>query len=184
MGPDGRCGCGNMYEAGEGIVEFHGPSEPIYGHYGWTDDESHADIQEMIKQIEWSGGSEAEIDAMCEECALDHEAQSSGGKKFDSGKPPVSIIPWVALQLEAEVFAFGANKYGKFNFRDGFNQSRLIDACLRHILAYSWGEDIDPESGLNHLGHARCCLSMLLQNIEDGTSVDDRPEPMKGESDE
>ena len=99
---------------------------------------------------------------------------SEGGVKHDNGKPPLSLIPRAALMLEAQVLAFGADKYGKFNFTKGFQQSRLLDAAMRHITAYAWGEDNATESGLSHLGHARACLAMLIQNIEDGVSTDDR----------
>ena len=57
---------------------------------------------------------------------------------------------------------FGAGKYGKGNWAMGLSYSRLIDACLRHTLAWAEGEDNDHETGLSHLAHARCCLGMLL----------------------
>jgi hypothetical protein len=69
--------------------------------------------------------------------------------------------------------AFGATKYSKNNWRNGIAYSRLIDAALRHILAYSSGEDFDLETGLSHAAHARCCLGMLL---EMPTEWDDRLE--------
>lgn len=58
--------------------------------------------------------------------------------------------------------AFGADKYGRNNWRKGLHYSRLIDAAMRHILAFADGEDSDPETGLSHAAHARCCLGMLL----------------------
>ncbi len=95
--------------------------------------------------------------------------------KYDSGKPPLSIIPREALEHEARAFGYGANKYGKNNFKlGGIEHSRLIDAALRHIYAYAAKEDNDIESGLNHLGHARANLAMLLYNIENGKGTDDR----------
>lgn len=98
-----------------------------------------------------------------------------GGTKHDSGKPDLSLLPPVALNLAAEVFMFGAQKYGRWNYLKGFPQSRLIAASLRHITAYMWGEDLDPESGKSHLGHALCCLMMLLAIKETKTDIDDRP---------
>jgi len=98
----------------------------------------------------------------------------SGGTKHDSGKAPLSIIPRVALELEAQVFAFGAKKYARDNYKKGFAHTRLLDAALRHIYAHIDGEDTDPESGLPHLAHARCCLSMLLECQRLGTATDDR----------
>jgi len=98
----------------------------------------------------------------------------SGGTKHDSGKAPLSLIPRVALEAEAQVMGFGAKKYGRHNYKQGFEYSRLLDAALRHIHAFNDGEDNDPESGISHLAHARCCLSMLLECINIGTATDDR----------
>jgi hypothetical protein len=95
-------------------------------------------------------------------------------KKNDQNKPPISLIPSNAIEEEAKAFGFGANKYGKHNYRNGLEYTRLIDASMRHILAFSDGEDLDPESGLNHLAHARACLGMLLFNTKYKPEMDDR----------
>ena len=68
------------------------------------------------------------------------------GVKFDTGKPPLGLIPRQALEAEAQVMAFGANKYGRDNWRGGMDWTRLSDAALRHITAFVDGEDVDPES--------------------------------------
>jgi hypothetical protein len=101
-------------------------------------------------------------------------ATLAGGTKHDSGKPPLSLIPRVALEAEARVFDFGAKKYARYNYTKGFNVSRLIDAAMRHLVAYNDGEDLDPESGESHLAHARCCTSMLMECLNLGTATDDR----------
>ena len=96
------------------------------------------------------------------------------GTKHDMGKAQLSLIPYEALKAEAAAFEFGVKKYSRNNYKGGFKQSRLLDACLRHVMAYAHGENNDLESGISHLGHARACLGMLLQNIADGRSEDDR----------
>lgn len=109
--------------------------------------------------------------------------QGDIGLKHDSGKPSISLIPRKAIELEAQVMMFGAKKYAKNNWRQGIAYSRLIDAGLRHLLAYADGEDLDPETGISHLAHARCCLGML---IDMPASWDDRkdgyPETVGGVS--
>lgn len=85
-----------------------------------------------------------------------------GGTKFDQDKPRLALIPPEAIIEVGKVFTFGASKYGENNWRKGFKWTRLISAALRHIMAFSMGEDMDPESGLNHLAHASACLFMLL----------------------
>ena len=94
--------------------------------------------------------------------------------KFDNGKPPLGLIPRQALEAEAQVLAFGAEKYGRDNWRGGMAWSRLLDAALRHITAFVDGEDLDPETGLSHLAHARCCLAFLITYAELGLGTDDR----------
>lgn len=94
--------------------------------------------------------------------------------KFDDNKPPVGLIPRSATLEEAYVLAFGAQKYGTHNWRQGIKWQRLINASMRHILAFNEGEDFDPESGLCHLAHARCCLSFLIEYMTTHPEFDDR----------
>lgn len=94
--------------------------------------------------------------------------------KFDDNKPPVGLIPRSATLEEAYVLAFGAQKYGTHNWRQGMKWQRLINASMRHILAFNEGEDFDPESGLCHLAHARCCLSFLIEYMTTHPELDDR----------
>lgn len=98
----------------------------------------------------------------------------SEGKKYDTGKPQLSLIPRVALEDEAIVFGFGAEKYGRDNYKLGMEWTRVIDAALRHIVAFSEGEDLDPESGQPHLAHARCCMAMLLFYMHNNKGTDNR----------
>ena len=102
-----------------------------------------------------------------------------GGLKYDAGKAPLSLIPYSAQYQEALVLAFGAKKYDSWNWSKGMQWSRLIDAALRHIGAYADGQDLDPESQLNHLAHARCCLGFLLDMVESFPEGDDRRPRLK-----
>lgn len=95
-------------------------------------------------------------------------------KKHDLGKPPISMISRTALEAEAYALAFGAQKYDAYNWRKGFKWSRLIDSAMRHLIAFNDGEDLDPESGLTHLAHARCCLAFLLDHYYHQLGEDDR----------
>lgn len=100
------------------------------------------------------------------------------GLKNDMGKPPLSLISREANLREAEVLAFGARKYSTWNWSKGIEWSRVLDAALRHIAAYADGENFDEESGLNHLAHARCCISFLLDFAKEHPELDDRrPRP-------
>ena len=102
------------------------------------------------------------------------EAAAKSGTKHDTGKVDISLVPLVATEAEARALMFGEKKYGRYNYTQGFETSRLVAACLRHVLAYQDGEDTDPESGLSHIGHAKACLSMLLHCDQLGTLRDNR----------
>ena len=84
-------------------------------------------------------------------------------KKFDGGKPMVSLVePNYTLGV-ARVLTFGAEKYGKNNWKEATEEDiqRYKDALYRHWLAYLDGEEIDPESGLPHLDHIGCNTMFL-----------------------
>ncbi|MGL5729316.1 MAG: dATP/dGTP diphosphohydrolase domain-containing protein [Plesiomonas sp.] len=85
--------------------------------------------------------------------------------KHDTGKPLMGALPPNAELAVARVLTFGAEKYGRDNWR-GLDDSdtRYMDAALRHINAVRRGETHDDESGEHHLAHAVCCLMFMLEN--------------------
>lgn len=94
--------------------------------------------------------------------------------KFDQDKPGLDLLPTAAKKAIAEVFDFGAEKYARHNWRNGFEYSRLIRAALGHIEDFNDGEDNDRESGKSHLAHAGCCILMLLESVIKGYGTDNR----------
>lgn len=97
-----------------------------------------------------------------------------GGTKHDGGKADLSLVPYVAIESEARALGFGEQKYGRYNYTNGFQVSRLTAAALRHIYQYNNGNNVDSESRIHHIGHARACLAMLLHCEELGTLTDNR----------
>lgn len=92
----------------------------------------------------------------------------TGGRKFDGGKLQYGLLPPLALKETVRVLTFGAQKYEPDNWRrvpDG--PRRYFDAAQRHLWAYKEGEKNDPETGINHLAHALCCLMFMLDLDED-----------------
>ena len=86
------------------------------------------------------------------------------GSKHDAGKPLMGVVPPNALLAVAKVLTFGAEKYGRDNWRQVENaETRYMDAALRHLNAYQRGEVVDPESGESHLAHAVCGLMFVLE---------------------
>lgn len=60
----------------------------------------------------------------------------------------------------------------------GFPRGELLsvgtNAALRHLLAFIDGETLDPETGLPHLAHVRCCAAFLLTYAAQNLGHDDR----------
>jgi hypothetical protein len=97
------------------------------------------------------------------------------GVKHDTDKYPLHLLPFDALLSVACVLHHGQIKYGARNWEKGMDWSRVQAAALRHLFAWSNGEDIDPESGMSHLAHATCCLLFLLAYELRRAGHDDRP---------
>jgi len=82
--------------------------------------------------------------------------QKEEGRKFDDGKPRMCEMIQdfgIALEEVAKVWAFGANKYEKGNWRhldNAFN--RYSNALVRHLVAEQQARN-DLESGLYHAAH-------------------------------
>ena len=108
--------------------------------------------------------------------------------KNDSGKPKISLIPKAALWGMAQAFTYGANKYGKWNYKNGMEYTRLADAAFRHLSQFMDGQNIDEESGNNHLFHALASIAMLADMYENNPIMDDRyrkaPIPLSAEENE
>lgn len=96
------------------------------------------------------------------------------GRKDDSQKVRLELLPTGALEDVAKVLAFGASKYGDYNWAQGMAWSRLLGAMLRHTFAFSRGELNDPESGHSHIAHAVCCGLFLITYISKNLGKDDR----------
>lgn len=96
------------------------------------------------------------------------------GLKNDQSKPPLDLIPEELLIELARVLEFGAKKYKKWNWCEGFEYSRPTAAALRHIAAWNAGRDNDEETGISHLAHAIASLMFNLVNHQRGVGVDDR----------
>ena len=91
--------------------------------------------------------------------------KESHGKKYDSGKPKLYLLPPKSINEVGKVLTFGAEKYDPHNWRKVDDlQNRYSSAALRHIFAHIDGEDVDEETGLSHLAHAICCLMFKLED--------------------
>lgn len=93
-------------------------------------------------------------------------AVDGGGYKSsmdDTGKLPIWLVPNSLIYAAARALQHGAKKYAPNNWRRGMEWTEVYSALQRHILAWHEGEDIDKDSGLNHLDHAVACLAFLTE---------------------
>ena len=83
--------------------------------------------------------------------------------RYNTGKAELSYIldAMPALKDMVAVMENGARKYSRNNWKKGFPREKLLDSMLRHVDAFYSGEDLDPESGLPHVGHILCNAMFL-----------------------
>lgn len=75
-------------------------------------------------------------------------------QKFDEGKRDYTLLPINELEQVLDVLEFGAKKYKPNAWKDVPNGlERYKKAMLRHLMEYLKGNELDSESGLEHLSH-------------------------------
>jgi hypothetical protein len=90
-------------------------------------------------------------------------------KRDNKDKPDLSLLPAKACFEEARVWGFGAEKYGRSNWRKLWGDSTVdvvMASLLRHAFAILDGELTDKESGLSHAAHIRCNAAMIIEYEE------------------
>ena len=93
------------------------------------------------------------------------QTATTGGRKFDGGKPQYGLLPPLALEETVKVLTFGAQKYEPDNWKHvPDSKRRYFDALQRHLWQWKAGEQNDQETGLSHLAHAMCCLMFLYEH--------------------
>lgn len=91
-------------------------------------------------------------------------------------KAPLSTLSCAVLYEMGLGMLEGARKYGRHNYRAmGVSATVYYDATLRHIMGWWEGEDIDPDSELNHITKALTALMVLRDSMLMGNWIDDRP---------
>lgn len=110
---------------------------------------------------------------------------NSEGRKDDSGKIRLELIPPELLFAVGSILTFGAKKYADRNWEKGMSWSRVFGALMRHMWSWWAGKapttksflfgELDDETKHSHLWHAGCCITFLIAYEERGVGVDDRP---------
>jgi len=95
-------------------------------------------------------------------------------------KVPFSTVPSEVVAEIGLAMLEGARKYGRHNYRiAGVRSSVYYDALFRHMCAWWEGEDVDPDSGLNHVIKALSTLTVLRDAMINEKLTDDRPPSLK-----
>ena len=106
--------------------------------------------------------------------------QTNPKDAIGSAKAPISTVSAPVIMEMGLGMLEGAAKYGRHNYRvAGVRASVYYDAAMRHLMAFWEGEDIDPESGIHHIGKALSCLSVLRDAMFQDKWYDDRPPKVK-----
>ena len=80
-------------------------------------------------------------------------------------KPQLQLMPPAAMAQCCAALSDGAEKYGRFNWRDKkLDRDVYLGAMLRHVFAMLDGEQCAPDSGLDHLAHIMATCAILLDN--------------------
>lgn len=96
--------------------------------------------------------------------------------RLGAKKPPLHLIPAVALLHESMAMRDGGIRYGPFNWRGNrVVASIYVAAAERHTKAWWDGEEFTRDTRVHHLGAARACYGILLDAQATGNLKDDRP---------
>jgi len=104
---------------------------------------------------------------------INHECNDA--TRHNAGKPELSYLLEApnAMKGMVRVLEFGAEKYHRGNWKQGFPYSNIVDSMLRHLMAFQNGQDLDLDengeasegySGLPHVDHIMC-NSMFLSEL-------------------
>ena len=72
------------------------------------------------------------------------------------------------------VLMFGTIKYSANNWKQGLKYTEILESMQRHMNAFIEGEDDDPDSKLNHVGHILCNAMFLSYMFLFKKDMDDR----------
>lgn len=143
-------------------------------------DEAWAEVREAFNRQYEGSPTEAPTEAPTE--TLPEAPQE--GRKDDTGKIPMELLPPELLFAVASVLGFGCQKYGPRNWEKGMAWGRVFGAAMRHLWCWWGGKgpttrnfafgDLDAETAFSHLWHAATCIAFLVAYEERGIGTDDR----------
>jgi hypothetical protein len=117
----------------------------------------------------------------CDVFGLDLIEEDKVPKKYNAGKPMMSLVRPEFTTAIAEVLTYGFEKYDEkrgdiqnYLKGDGFHYSEIYDSLQRHLNEWFQGVDLDSETKRSHLAHAGANLMFLLTYSLTEKGTDDR----------
>lgn len=81
--------------------------------------------------------------------------------RYNQGKVQWALVDYKSIEPMVRVLEYGCQKYSKNNWKKGMPASQIIESMLRHTYKLLEGELVDPESGIEHVGHIQCNAMFL-----------------------
>lgn len=138
---------------------------------------SEKSIEELYQKIFGEGMNKMNEARETFEAALPNgevRTQSSTGAEKGVKPQRYDLIPVPALDLLAELYGNGAQKYAAHNWRQGYEWSKSYAAAMRHMTRFWEGEDIDPEMQVPHVICAAFHMFALATYLVEHPEFDDR----------
>lgn len=96
------------------------------------------------------------------------------GDRYNGGKLKWGLVDFNSLKPLVQALEYGATKYTPYNWQKGLSYVETLESILRHVHALIQGEDIDPESGVSHIGHVQANAMFLRYMMVNRRDLDDR----------
>lgn len=100
--------------------------------------------------------------------------QKTGGEKSEK-LARYDLIPYEVLDMVAEVYGRGAEKYSAHNWRKGYDWHLSFSSLMHHAGEFWEGESFDEETGNHHLGSVVFHALALMYFEKRYPDLDDRP---------
>jgi hypothetical protein len=93
-------------------------------------------------------------------------------------KVSLHLVPAASKIYQALAMEDGARKYGPYNWRDNKVIATIyVSAAMRHLEQWLDGEECSDDAGVPHLGHAIASIGIIIDALETGNLIDNRPTP-------
>ena len=105
--------------------------------------------------------------------SLTNSPQAFQALRYNQGKVEWSLVDYKSLEPMVRVLEYGCKKYSRGNWRKGMPVTQIIESMLRHTYKLLEGELVDPESGVEHVGHIQCNAMFLAYVLNEKPEFND-----------